>query len=80
MATPQGRRLGYHTPEQVSNQEPPDSRPGILTTTLLGGTLIRKCHQILMLKAKTSLKSKANQSAQIRSLVSISIIGYVQTK
>ena len=22
MATPQGRRLGYHTPEQVSNQEP----------------------------------------------------------
>ena len=35
MATPQGRRLGYHTPEQVSNQEPPDSRPGVLTTTLL---------------------------------------------
>ena len=27
MATPQGRRLGYHTPEQVSNPEPPDSRP-----------------------------------------------------
>ena len=27
MATPQGRRLGYHTPKQVSNQEPPDSRP-----------------------------------------------------
>ena len=27
MATPQGRRLGYYTPEQVSNQEPPDSRP-----------------------------------------------------
>ena len=25
MATPQGRRLGYHMPEQVSNQEPPDS-------------------------------------------------------
>ena len=24
MATPQGRYLGYHTPEQVSNQEPPD--------------------------------------------------------
>ena len=37
MATPQGRRLGYHTPEQVSNQEPPDSRPCVLTTTLLGG-------------------------------------------
>ena len=37
MATPQGRRLGYHTSEQVSNQEPPDSRPGVLTTTLLGG-------------------------------------------
>ena len=34
MATPQGRRLGYHTPEQVSNQGPPDSRPGVLTTTL----------------------------------------------
>ena len=34
MATPQGRSL--HTPEQVSpNQEPPDSRPGVLTTTLL---------------------------------------------
>ena len=33
MATPQGRRLGYHTPEQVSNQEPPDSRPCVLTTT-----------------------------------------------
>ena len=30
MATPQGRRLGYHTPEQVSNQEPPDSRPCVL--------------------------------------------------
>ena len=38
MATPQGRRLGYHTPEQVSNPEPPDSRPCVLTTTLLGGT------------------------------------------
>ena len=37
MATPQGRRLGYHTPEQVSNQEPPDSRLCVLTTTLLGG-------------------------------------------
>ena len=37
MATPQGRRLGYHKPEQVSNQEPPDSRLGVLTTTLLGG-------------------------------------------
>ena len=36
MATPQGRRLGYHTPEQVSNQEPPDSRPCVLTITLLG--------------------------------------------
>ena len=34
MATPQGRRLGY---EQVSDQEPPDSRPCVLTTTLLGG-------------------------------------------
>ena len=32
-----GRRLGYHIPEQVSNQEPPDSRPCVLTTTLLGG-------------------------------------------
>ena len=37
MATPQGRRLGYHTPEQGSNQEPPDSRLGVLTTMLLGG-------------------------------------------
>ena len=37
MATPQGRRLGYHTPEQVSNQEPPDFRPCVLTITLLGG-------------------------------------------
>ena len=36
MAT-QGRRLGYHTPEQISNQEPPDSRLCVLTTTLLGG-------------------------------------------
>ena len=36
-ATPQGRRLGYHAPEQVANQEPPDSRPGVLTTTLRGG-------------------------------------------
>ena len=35
-ATPQGRRLGYNAPEQVSNQEPPDSRPGVLTTTLHG--------------------------------------------
>ena len=34
--TPQGRRLRYHTPEQVSNQEPPDSRPCVLTTTLFG--------------------------------------------
>ena len=39
MATPQGRRLGYHTPEQDSSKEPPDSRPCILTTTLLGGVL-----------------------------------------
>ena len=39
-ATPQGRRLGYHAPEQVSNQELPDARPGILTTTLLGGMLL----------------------------------------
>ena len=31
MTTPQERRLGYHTPEQVSNQEPPDSRPCVLT-------------------------------------------------
>ena len=36
MAAPQGRRLGYHTPEQVSNQEPPYSRPGVFTTALLG--------------------------------------------
>ena len=41
MATPQGRSLGYHTPEQVSNQEFPDSRPFVLvTTTLLGGVYI----------------------------------------
>ena len=40
MATPQGRRLGYHTTEQVSNQEPQDSRPCVLTTTLLGGSLV----------------------------------------
>ena len=38
-ATPQGRHLGYHTPEQVSNQEPPDSRSCVLTTTLLGGVI-----------------------------------------
>ena len=37
---PQGRRLGYHTPEQVSNPEPPDSRPCVLTTTLLGTSLV----------------------------------------
>ena len=37
MATPHGRRLGYHTPEQVSNPESLDSRPCELTTTLLGG-------------------------------------------
>ena len=37
MTTLQGRRLGYHTTEQVSNQEPPDSRPCVLTTTLSGG-------------------------------------------
>ena len=41
MATPQGRRLGYHAPEQVSNQEPPDSRPCVITTTLLGGVIRR---------------------------------------
>ena len=28
---------GYHTAEQVSNPEPLDSRPCVLTTTLLGG-------------------------------------------
>ena len=39
MATPQGRSLGYHTPEQVSNQEPRDSCHFVLTTTLLGGAL-----------------------------------------
>ena len=37
MATPQERRLGYHTPKQVSNQEPQDTRPCVLTATLLGG-------------------------------------------
>ena len=37
MATTQGRRLGYHTPEQVLIQEPPDSRRCVLTTALLGG-------------------------------------------
>ena len=38
MATPQERHLGYHRPEQVSNpsQEPPDSRPCVLTNTPLG--------------------------------------------
>ena len=41
-ATPQGRRLGYHAREQVSNQEPPDSRPGVLTTTLLGEVAVWK--------------------------------------
>ena len=37
MATRQGPLLGYHIPEQVSNQEPLDSRPCVLTrtTTLL---------------------------------------------
>ena len=47
MATPQGRRLGYHTPKQVSKQEPPDSRPCVLTTTLLGARVgggIRNSH------------------------------------
>ena len=46
MATPLGRHLEYHTPEQVSNQGPPDSRPGVLTTTLLGDvwTLIATAH------------------------------------
>ena len=69
MATPQGRRLGYHTPEQVSNQEPPDSRPGVLTTTLLGGTLIRKSHQILMLKANTSqIQGKSKRTDKVFSL------------
>ena len=44
MATPQGRYLGYHTLEQVSNQEAPDSRPCMLTTTLLGGVARRVNH------------------------------------
>ena len=35
MATAQGRHLGYHTPEQVSNQEPRDSHA---THGLSGGT------------------------------------------
>ena len=41
MAAPQGRRPGHHTPnlrpKQVSNPEPPDSRPCVLTATPLGG-------------------------------------------
>ena len=37
MATPQGRRLRYRTPGQVSSQEPPDARHCVLTATLLGG-------------------------------------------
>ena len=48
-ATPhvQGRRRlgpGYHTSEQVSNQEPPDSRPSacVLTTTLLRGGQVHR--------------------------------------
>ena len=48
MATPQGpgaprqpRPGYYHTPKQVSNQEPPDSGHSALTTTLLGWPLVR---------------------------------------
>ena len=37
MATPQGRRLGYRTPEQVSNPEPPDSRPCVNHYATRGG-------------------------------------------
>ena len=33
---------GYHTPEQVSNPEPLDSLPCVLTTTLLGGLAHKK--------------------------------------
>ena len=51
-ATPQGHRLGYHAPEQVSNQEPPDSRPGVLTTTLLGGVHNIKTLTLQCLEAK----------------------------
>ena len=40
MATPQGCRLGYRTPEQVSNPEPLDSRICVLTTTLGGGVMV----------------------------------------
>ena len=36
MATTHGRSLGYHIPEQVSNQKLPDSRLCVLTTLLLG--------------------------------------------
>ena len=40
IATPQGRRLGYHTPEQVSIQEPPDSRPCVLKTPNFLGPIL----------------------------------------
>ena len=44
MATSQGRRLGYHTTEQVSNPEPPDSRLCVLTTTRLGRFIVTARH------------------------------------
>ena len=41
MAKPKGRRPGYHTTEQVSNPQPPDSRPCVLTT--YSGAQISRC-------------------------------------
>ena len=48
MATPQGRRLGYHAPEQVSNQEPLDYRPCVSTTA---GAHSMLCYPSIFLSA-----------------------------
>ena len=64
-ATPQGRRLGYHAPEQVSNQEPPDSRPCVFTTTLLGGVKYSLDHDSVELRREAHRDGPARPAAPV---------------
>ena len=63
MATPQGRRLGYRTPEQVSDPEPPDSRPCVLTTSLLGGG---SCVRVYDLRAHALTQARTRHATRAR--------------
>ena len=62
---------GYHTPEQVSNPEPMDSRPCILTTTLLWVGIPCQCQPPLEPHASKNAKRTSpsrNKSNTVRNI------------